>query len=80
MFDYLHYFCFSLYQDLFFIVCMYVFVDVVMLGWDFSWNCYVPFRIVVEKRLLEEVRKNDTLIIVGETGSGKTTRKFTFAD
>jgi len=29
----------------------------------------------VEKRLVEEVRKNDTLIIVGETGSGKTTRK-----
>ncbi|KAM0025836.1 putative RNA helicase [Helianthus debilis subsp. tardiflorus] len=28
----------------------------------------------VEKRLVEEVRKNDTLIIVGETGSGKTTR------
>jgi hypothetical protein len=30
----------------------------------------------VEKRLVDEVRKNDTLIIVGETGSGKTTRKF----
>jgi len=28
----------------------------------------------VEKRLVDEVRKNDTLIIVGETGSGKTTR------
>ncbi|KAK9073365.1 hypothetical protein SSX86_007689 [Deinandra increscens subsp. villosa] len=28
----------------------------------------------VEKRLVEEVRKNDTLIIVGETGSGKTTQ------
>ncbi|PNX92414.1 ATP-dependent RNA helicase dhx8-like protein, partial [Trifolium pratense] len=28
----------------------------------------------VEKRLIEEVRKNDILIIVGETGSGKTTR------
>uniref|UniRef100_A0ACD5Y679 Uncharacterized protein n=1 Tax=Avena sativa TaxID=4498 RepID=A0ACD5Y679_AVESA len=28
----------------------------------------------VEKKLVEEVRKNDTLIIVGETGSGKTTR------
>ncbi|KAF8399610.1 hypothetical protein HHK36_015479 [Tetracentron sinense] len=28
----------------------------------------------VEKRILEEVRKNDTLIIVGETGSGKTTQ------
>lgn len=25
---------------------------------------------------MEEVRKNDTLIIVGETGSGKTTREF----
>lgn len=30
--------------------------------------------ILVEKRLVEEVRKHDTLIIVGETGSGKTTR------
>jgi len=30
----------------------------------------------VEKRLVEEVRKNDTLIIVGETGSGKTTREY----
>ncbi|PON79698.1 RNA helicase, ATP-dependent DEAH box [Parasponia andersonii] len=28
----------------------------------------------VERRLMEEVRKNDTLIIVGETGSGKTTQ------
>uniref|UniRef100_A0A804QX20 RNA helicase n=2 Tax=Zea mays TaxID=4577 RepID=A0A804QX20_MAIZE len=28
----------------------------------------------VEKRLVEEVRNNDTLIIVGETGSGKTTQ------
>ncbi|KAI3499236.1 hypothetical protein L1887_35029 [Cichorium endivia] len=28
----------------------------------------------VEKRLIDEVRKNDTLIIVGETGSGKTTQ------
>ncbi|PWA68381.1 RNA helicase family protein [Artemisia annua] len=28
----------------------------------------------VEKRLVEEVQKNDTLIIVGETGSGKTTQ------
>ncbi|CAA2960480.1 pre-mRNA-splicing factor ATP-dependent RNA helicase DEAH10 [Olea europaea subsp. europaea] len=28
----------------------------------------------VEKLLLEEVRNNDTLIIVGETGSGKTTQ------
>ncbi|KAL6010484.1 hypothetical protein ACLOJK_000917 [Asimina triloba] len=27
----------------------------------------------VEKRIVEEVRKHDTLIIVGETGSGKTT-------
>jgi len=31
--------------------------------------------IVVEKRLIEEVQKNDILIIVGETGSGKTTRR-----
>jgi HrpA-like RNA helicase len=30
----------------------------------------------VQKRLVDEVRKNDTLIIVGETGSGKTTCKF----
>ncbi|KAL0420766.1 UNVERIFIED_CONTAM: Pre-splicing factor ATP-dependent RNA helicase DEAH10 [Sesamum latifolium] len=30
----------------------------------------------VEKRLLEEVSKNDILIIVGETGSGKTTHVF----
>ncbi|KAF5790767.1 putative RNA helicase [Helianthus annuus] len=29
---------------------------------------------IVEKRLVEEVWKNDTLIIVGETGSGKTTQ------
>ncbi|CAI8614223.1 unnamed protein product [Vicia faba] len=28
----------------------------------------------VEKRLIQEVRKNDILIIVGETGSGKTTQ------
>ncbi|KAM3341197.1 pre-mRNA-splicing factor ATP-dependent RNA helicase DEAH10 isoform X1 [Capsicum galapagoense] len=28
----------------------------------------------VERRLMEEVRNNDTLIIVGETGSGKTTQ------
>lgn len=34
----------------------------------------------VEKRLVDEVRKNDTLIIVGETGSGKTTRKFVSDD
>ena len=31
--------------------------------------------VAVEKRLVEEVRKNGTLIVVGETGSGKTTRK-----
>ncbi|GFZ05008.1 RNA helicase family protein [Actinidia rufa] len=29
---------------------------------------------LVEKRLVEEVRSNDILIIVGETGSGKTTQ------
>ncbi|OAY64295.1 ATP-dependent RNA helicase DHX8, partial [Ananas comosus] len=28
----------------------------------------------VEKRIVEEVKKNDTLIVVGETGSGKTTQ------
>ncbi|PNT63502.1 hypothetical protein BRADI_4g16730v3 [Brachypodium distachyon] len=28
----------------------------------------------VKKRLVEEVKKNDTLIVVGETGSGKTTQ------
>ncbi|CAL0315240.1 unnamed protein product [Lupinus luteus] len=28
----------------------------------------------VEKRLVDEIRKNDILIIVGETGSGKTTQ------
>ncbi|KAL6861175.1 hypothetical protein ACP4OV_016875 [Aristida adscensionis] len=28
----------------------------------------------VEKRLVDEVRNNDTLIVVGETGSGKTTQ------
>ncbi|XP_057808881.1 pre-mRNA-splicing factor ATP-dependent RNA helicase DEAH10-like [Salvia miltiorrhiza] len=32
------------------------------------WYC------AVEKRLVEEVRNNDVLIIVGETGSGKTTQ------
>lgn len=31
--------------------------------------------VAVEKILVDEVRKNDTLIVVGETGSGKTTRK-----
>lgn len=30
----------------------------------------------VKERLVEEVKKNNTLIVVGETGSGKTTRKF----
>lgn len=33
------------------------------------------FFFPAEKRLIELVRKNDVLIIVGETGSGKTTRK-----
>ncbi|CAN6451890.1 unnamed protein product [Victoria cruziana] len=28
----------------------------------------------VEQRIVEEVKKNDTLIVVGETGSGKTTQ------
>lgn len=34
--------------------------------------------VIVEKRLVEEVRKHDVLIIVGETGSGKTTRRLHF--
>lgn len=29
---------------------------------------------LVERKIVDEVRKNDTLIIVGETGSGKTTQ------
>lgn len=33
---------------------------------------------LVEKQLVEEVCRNDTLIIVGETGSGKTTRKLLY--
>lgn len=36
------------------------------------------FSVAVEKRLVDEVRKNDVLIIVGETGSGKTTRRLHF--
>lgn len=30
---------------------------------------------LVENLLIQEVHRNDTLIIVGETGSGKTTRE-----
>lgn len=33
---------------------------------------------LVQKRLMDEVRSHDILIIVGETGSGKTTRKFLY--
>lgn len=33
---------------------------------------------LVEKRLMDEVRSHNILIIVGETGSGKTTRKLLF--
>lgn len=28
-----------------------------------------------EKKLVDEVRNNETLIVIGETGSGKTTRR-----
>ena len=41
---------------------------------EFFSNFVVVLMILVEKRLVDEVRKHDTLIIVGETGSGKTTR------
>ena len=37
---------------------------------------FIWFVFIVEKRLVEEVRNHHILIIVGETGSGKTTRKF----
>ncbi|XP_028778182.1 LOW QUALITY PROTEIN: pre-mRNA-splicing factor ATP-dependent RNA helicase DEAH10-like, partial [Neltuma alba] len=40
---------------------------------DFTQRKSLPIA-SVEKRLVEEVRKNDILIIVGETGSGKTTQ------
>ncbi|AQK98407.1 ATP-dependent RNA helicase DHX8 [Zea mays] len=44
--------------------------------WDLSSGSRILLFVVgsVEKRLVEEVRNNDTLIIVGETGSGKTTQ------
>jgi len=35
----------------------------------------VIYSFLAEKRLVEEVWKHDTLVVVGETGSGKTTRK-----
>lgn len=41
----------------------------------YIFSVFIPS---VEKQLVEEVRKNDTLIIVGETGSGKTTRKLLY--
>jgi len=34
--------------------------------------------ITVEGELVNLVKKNDTLVVIGETGSGKTTRKLTF--
>jgi tRNA A37 threonylcarbamoyladenosine biosynthesis protein TsaE len=34
------------------------------------------FTSPVKERLVQEVKNHDVLIIVGETGSGKTTRKF----
>jgi HrpA-like RNA helicase len=36
----------------------------------------LPIASVAEK-LVEHVKKNDTLVVIGETGSGKTTRKST---
>ena len=30
------------------------------------------------QQLIEEIKQNDCLVIMGETGSGKTTRKFPF--
>lgn len=52
-------------------------LDVFDTFWDLSSGSRILLFVVgsVEKRLVEEVRNNDTLIIVGETGSGKTTRK-----
>ena len=34
--------------------------------------------LAVEKELISEVKDSDTLVIVGETGSGKTTRECPF--
>lgn len=39
---------------------------------------FFKFRFLVKERLVEEVKKHDVLIIVGETGSGKTTRESLF--
>lgn len=51
------------------------FFDLLFLfGWILTHYCYN--LLIAERRLVEEVRSNDTLIIVGETGSGKTTRMF----
>jgi HrpA-like RNA helicase len=36
---------------------------------------FLLLRISAEKKLVEEVRNNDILVVIGETGSGKTTRK-----
>ncbi|PWZ10371.1 Pre-mRNA-splicing factor ATP-dependent RNA helicase DEAH10 [Zea mays] len=51
-------------------------LDVFDTFWDLSSGSRILLFVVcsVEKRLVEEVRNNDTLIIVGETGSGKTTQ------
>lgn len=51
----------------------YIFSSLFYLSNSILIHC--QFLFLVEKRLVEEVRKNDILIIVGETGSGKTTRK-----
>ncbi|XP_031492999.1 pre-mRNA-splicing factor ATP-dependent RNA helicase DEAH10-like isoform X1 [Nymphaea colorata] len=53
--------------------------ELIMLPWS-SWRQEIAKQrrslpiASVEQRIVEEVRKNDTLVIVGETGSGKTTQ------
>jgi hypothetical protein len=41
--------------------------------WHFLW-----WYSTVAEKLVEHVKKNDTLVVIGETGSGKTTRKSTW--
>ena len=50
-------------------------------GQHFPLNCYnfellltYNFNITAKEKLIEEIANNQALIIVGETGSGKTTR------
>lgn len=64
----------------FFFFCQISFVVFcVLLTQEFVSHTFSIINFLVEKQLVEEVRNNDTLIIVGETGSGKTTRKFSYA-